>query len=354
MIELDLRLPLRHFDLEVSADLGPATAVLGPSGAGKTSLLESLAGLRRAAGRVVVDGVVLQDTARGIHLPPERRRLGYVPQAGALFPHLTVHRNLLFGRRSAAAGDRFDELVTALELEDLLGRYPRNLSGGETRRVAVARALLAGPRLLLLDEPTEGLDAVHARRTLGQIRRATERTDGAAVPLLVVTHRWSDALALARETLLLARGRVAGQGATREVLHRRGLPVVPHGERAANVLRGTVLAHAPEDGVSRVALEDGGEVTIPPTPDLPLGAPVLLAVDAEEVVLAVEEPRGLSARNVFTVTVDGLGGEAGSVFVRAGPWVVHLTRASARELELAPGRRVWLVVKTHSWRVLAG
>src|SRR4051794_23829204 len=172
-IEIDLTLSQGAFALVVAAGLGETAAVLGPSGAGKTTLLEAVAGLRRARGRLVVGGAVLQDSAAGIFLPPERRHLGYVPQDGALFPHLSVLANLGFGRpdRRAKRDAELDALVAALDLEPLLARYPRHLSGGERRRVALARALLARPRLLLLDEPTAGLDPERARKALAGILR---------------------------------------------------------------------------------------------------------------------------------------------------------------------------------------
>lgn len=409
-LEVDLDLPLDRFELRVAARLGASAAVVGPSGAGKTALLESIAGLRPARGRVVVGGVTLQDTARGLRLPPERRALGYVPQDAALFPHLSVRANLLFGagRRGGDGhagrpdGDPEEELaalVTALDLEPLLERYPRHLSGGEARRVALGRALLARPRLLLLDEPTAGLDPERARRALTWIRAVTTRRGIGPIPLLVVTHRPEEAAALARDVVLLDEGRIRAAGPRRQVF-RRALPRFPArsttGEEEGawpgaveTLVEGTVLAHEPERGVTRVALRGGagpdpagagagssgrsvsappagdrpgatGEgltgaaLSIPWTPDLPVGAEVLLAVGADEVLVATERPAGLSARNAVPVELEALDERGGAVFGRAGDWTAHLTPEAVRELELAPGRRVWMVTKTHSWRVVAG
>jgi len=358
-LSFDLRLAAGAFELRAAAAVEGPAAVLGPSGAGKTTLLHAIAGLRRAEGTLTLGGAVLQDTGRGIYLPPERRRLGLVPQAGLLFPHLSVRRNLLFGRRRGGgrpelpepAGDDFAALVEALELAPLLDRYPRGLSGGEARRVALGRALLSRPRLLLLDEPTEGLDAERSRRALAHVARAAAV---AATPFLVVTHELDEALALAREVVLLEEGRVVAAGPAGEVLTRRGLPRGPHAGRHANVARGVVARHDPESGVTAVELERGGTVLVPHDAALAAGAPVVLAVDAEEVIVSVAEPAGLSARNVVAAAVDALEEEAGSIYVRAGGWVARLTPAAARELGLAPGRRVWMAVKSHSWRVVLG
>ncbi len=372
VIRLDLTLPLDRFVLRVETELGGAAAILGPSGAGKTALLESIAGLRPARGRVEVAGEVLQDTAsgRGLRLPPERRRLGYVPQDGALFPHLSVRSNLLFGcsrgggsrpgggyrrgRRSAEEVYEVDEqlatVVAALDLEPLLDRSPRNLSGGERRRVALGRALLARPRLLLLDEPTTGLDPLRARKALARVRQVRREL---GVPLLVVTHRADEAAALADEVVVLEDGRVRESGPVREVLVRRARG---EGAEAETLVEARVVAHRADGGVTRVRLESGGpvEMSIPWTPDLAVGGSVLLAVGASEVLVASERPVGLSARNVVEVVVDELARVGEAWLVRAGPWLAHLTTEAVRELGVVVGGRVWMVVKTHAWRVVAG
>ena len=344
-IELDVTLPLDRFRLTVRASVGGAAAVFGPSGAGKTSLLEAVAGLRPATGRVVVDGETLLDSANGVRLPPERRRVGLVPQDGALFPHLSVRRNLAFGMRSAHGRVAFDDVVAALGLAALLDRAPRNLSGGERRRVALGRALLAGPRLLLVDEPTAGLDSARARAALGLLRAVRAQF---AIPLLVVTHREDEALALADEVILLDEGRVLATGPARQVL--RGAP----GARLDNVVTGEIAHHDADGGVTLVRISDGTDVAIAYEPTLTPGAPVVIAVDASDVLVAVEPPRGLSARNVAEATVDSVTPLAGAACVAAGAWQALLTPAAVRDLEIAPGRRVWLVVKSHAWRVVAG
>jgi molybdate transport system ATP-binding protein len=373
-IEIDLALAQGGFDLAVAVRLGETAAVLGPSGAGKTTLLEALAGLRHARGRVVVGGEVLQDSAAGIFLPPERRHLGYVPQDGALFPHLSVRKNLDFGRSRQASGSSdsgrsgtgpdFDTLVATLDLTPLLARYPRHLSGGERRRVALARALLARPRLLLLDEPTAGLDPLRARKALAGILKVraelggdagnTGNTGGIGVPLFVVTHDQREALALASEVVLLTAGRVVAAGPAREVLRAPERLALEGIGRWENVAAARLVRHHPEGGTSEVRLEGGEAVTIPYTPDLDPDARLFLTLDAEDLLLATAPPRGLSARNAVAGAVDELIVAGASVYVRVGPWLAHLTPTAVAELGLRTGTPVWLVAKTHSWRVVAG
>ncbi|HYO16904.1 MAG TPA: ATP-binding cassette domain-containing protein [Thermoanaerobaculia bacterium] len=353
-VEIALTLRQGRFDLTIEARLGDAAAVLGPSGAGKTTLLEAIAGLRWAEGRIAVGGEVLQDTAAGFFLPPERRRLGYVPQDGALFPHLSVQRNLLFGRphrRAAPHDPEVDALVAALDLAPLLDRYPRHLSGGERRRVALGRALLAHPRLLLLDEPTAGLDPLRARKALARIRRVREEL---AVPLFVVTHDPREAMVLASDVVLLEGGRVQAVGPAREVLLGPAVLAEDGGRRRENVIPGRLARHHPEGGTSEVLLAGGEAVTIPHTPDLTEGDELLLSIDAEDLLLATAPPVGLSARNAVAGHIDELLTVGSSVYARVGPWLVHLTPAAVAELGLALGVPVWLVAKTHSWRVVAG
>ena len=216
----DVRLSLASFSLAVDATLhGRVTALFGASGAGKTTLLEIVAGLRRPQrARIELGERVLTDTEAGIWLPPERRRVGYVPQDGALFPHLSVRANVLYGNRRDTHGPHnfsLESVVETLEIGALLDRpNVGSLSGGERQRVALARALLASPELLLLDEPLAGLDAALKSRILPYLLRVR---DEFAVPMLFVSHAPAEVLALCDDVLVLDRGRVIGQGAPREL-----------------------------------------------------------------------------------------------------------------------------------------
>jgi len=211
-----VRVPLAEFDLEVSAEIrGRVTGLFGPSGAGKTTLLEIIAGLRRpVAGSVQLHGSVLSDVAAGVFVRPEHRSIGYVPQDGALFPHLSVLENLTYGCRDGSRQARprnlgFDHVLDVLQIGTLLERSIRSLSGGEKQRVALGRALLANPRFLLLDEPMAGLDAALKDRLLPFLQRLRDEFD---IPMLYVTHSAEEVVNLCDDVLVLSSGRVIAQG----------------------------------------------------------------------------------------------------------------------------------------------
>lgn len=211
-----LHLPLTAFALEVNAQLGARiTGIFGASGSGKTSLLEVIAGLRRpAAGRIVLDGAVLSDAGRGaIFLAAEGRHIGYVPQDDALFPHLNVRQNLCYSHLADQEGHRpeitYEHVVTVLDIADLTERRVASLSGGERQRVAFGRAVLASPRLLLLDEPLAGLDAELKERVIPYL--LTIR-DEFGIPILYVSHNADEIVALCDDVLLLQRGRCVRRG----------------------------------------------------------------------------------------------------------------------------------------------
>ena len=216
MIAIDLELPTASFVLRVQLELRErVTAILGPSGAGKTSLIEAIAGLRPLArGRIAVDETVFLDRARGIRLAPESRRVGLVPQDGALFPHLSVRKNITFAGED---DDRFERLVRTLDILPLIDRMPATLSGGERQRVAIARALMMRPRILLLDEPMAGVDLELRDRIIESIRRIRADFD---VPMIYATHHPLEALALADEAVVIERGEVRMHGPTADVLRR--------------------------------------------------------------------------------------------------------------------------------------
>jgi len=353
MIEVALTLPLAATTLVVDVALPHGvTAVMGPSGAGKTSLLEAMAGLRpRARGRLIVNGEVLLDDARGVRLPPERRRVGYVPQDAQLFPHLSVRRNVLFGARVPRG--RLDGLLEVLGLTRLLERHPATLSGGERQRVALARALATDPRLLLLDEPLAGLDVALRERVLPYLLRLRAEWD---VPTLYVTHQLGEAIVLAERVLVLESGRVARQEPPLALLAAE-VPEADAVRDLENFLPGRVRSHDVDGGVTRVAVDGGGEMTVPLARERAPGAAVTLVVRAEDVLVAVDAPRGISARNVFAADVVACARAGSDVTLRCrlvdatSAVLVRLTPSAVGMLEIHEGRRVWLAMKSHSIRM---
>jgi molybdate transport system ATP-binding protein len=209
----NISLPLADFTLEIDARLEcQVTGLFGPSGAGKTSLLDLIAGLRQPlSARVVLNDRVLTDTGAGVVMPPRLREIGYVPQDLALFPHLSVRNNLLYGhRKSREAGPlfSFEHVTQVLQIQPLLGRGVGDLSGGEQQRVALARALLASPRLLLLDEPLASLDAGLKAKIIPYLCRVRDEFQ---LPILYVTHDEQEVLALCDEVLDMQRGRITAR-----------------------------------------------------------------------------------------------------------------------------------------------
>ncbi|MBU6282082.1 ATP-binding cassette domain-containing protein [bacterium] len=354
MIRLDLDLRLAHFPLRVDLDLpSRSTAVMGPSGAGKTSLLETIAGLRPGArGRIEVDGQVLLDTAAGVALPPERRGVGWVPQDAGLFPHLSALDNVRFG--AGRARGRVDAAIDALGLEPLLDRPPARLSGGERRRIALARALATSPRLLLLDEPLSGLDAALRDRVLPWLKRIRDEWD---VTILHVTHHLGEALALDDELVLLHEGRVEGRGTPIE------LAVRPGAARSSttgleNLRRVRVAAHDAAGGITLVDVPGEPALAIPLVAELPVGAEATIAVRAEDLLVVVGEARGLSARNQLPARVVRVVRGEGEALLECAtpagpvPWFVRLTPQAVAALGLVPGAEVRLAAKSHSIRVV--
>lgn len=354
MIELRVDVPLGAAHLRVEAELPAAvTAVMGPSGAGKTSLLQAVAGLRRRVrGRIACGDAVFLDTERGVDVPPEQRRVGYVPQDAGLFPHLSALGNVRFGARGDEA--RVETAIDTLDLRPLLPRHPATLSGGEKQRVALARALATSPRILLLDEPLAALDLELKERVLPYLMRIR---DELKVPMLYVTHNVGEALALAGHVLLLRERRVEAQGRPLDLLSSPGLSVEAEAG-IENLLSGRVIAHDAAGGVSRVELKGGIPLSVPLAAARPVGASVVVAIRAEDVLVSAAPVRELSARNVYEARLEALERTGADVTLRCAlpaapsPWLARVTPAAVEALSLKTGQSVWLAVKSHSVRLL--
>jgi molybdate transport system ATP-binding protein len=330
-------------------------ALFGRSGSGKTTLVNLMAGLLQAdAGRMRLDEEVFLDTAAGIDVPPERRHLGCVFQDARLFPHLTVEGNLRYGARRArgrTAFIGFAEVVELLGIAPLLARRPRQLSGGERQRVALGRALLSQPRLLLLDEPLAALDVARRAEVLPYLEALRDRL---AIPMVYVSHQFEEVLRLATQLVLLERGHVLAQGSVEEMSLRPELQQIVGSDLVGAVLEGVVTGTQPESGVSELAI-GSGHLQVSLT-GVPVGARVRVQLLARDIILAVQPVQGLSVRNalagtVRTLTDDEHGGVLVTLDVGQGALVLARITQGAREaLELRPADAVWALVKAVSTR----
>jgi len=350
-IEVDVAHRLGVFALEVRfTSQGRLIAFFGRSGAGKTSLVNVIGGLIRPdRGRVAVDGTTLVDTASGIFVPAHRRRVGYVFQEGRLFPHLTVRQNLMFGRWFRPPQERKVQLETVLDLlgiGHLLQRRPGALSGGEKQRVAIGRALLASPRLLLMDEPLAALDDERKTEILPFIERLR---DEANIPIIYVSHSLAEVSRLANSIVVLRNGRVVAVGDPAEVLSRTEL--VPHDavEEAGAVIEARISQHDMEFGLSTLQSKAGPLRA--PYLDLPVGTVVRVRIRARDVMIANAPPVGLSALNVLPGIVVKLrkSGETAvevTIDCNGVKLEARLTRKSVETLGLATELPVYAVLKS--------
>jgi molybdate transport system ATP-binding protein len=351
MLEVDIEHRLGAFELDIHFCSGRGlTALFGRSGAGKTSVVNAIAGLVRPdRGRIVVDGVVLLDTERGIRAPAHRRRVGYVFQESRLFPHLTVRQNLLFGRwfaRGFAPAAPLDDVVDLLGIGTLLDRRPGRLSGGEKQRVAIGRALFAGPRLLLMDEPLASLDARRKDEILPYIERLR---DQASVPIVYVSHAVAEVTRLASTIVLISDGRVRAVGPLQEVMGRAELYPMTGRFEAGAVLAVRVAAHDTRWGLTELA-GAFGKLTVSRLA-APVGTALRVRIRARDVIIAATPPTGISALNVLAVRVEAvvpIEEAALEVQLRLGDerLLARVTRRSGATLGLVPGREVFALIKT--------
>jgi molybdate transport system ATP-binding protein len=348
---LDLAVHRAGFSLEVAVESdGPWLGIVGPSGAGKSTVLDAVAGLIPSLGTIRVDETEFQSTSENRLLSIQERRTGYVFQGEALFPHLNVASNLSYGMEEpqlAPEQQLLSEVIEVFDLKDLLGRRPPTLSGGERRRVALGRALLRQPLLLLLDEPLTGLDMLLRERILDYLARCRARF---SVPALFVSHQLEDVLSLTDHVLILDNGRVRASGNPHELLAGDHRAAVSHLLGFENVFEAQVIEVNRSAGTVAAQVIDGPLLHLPPG-RVEQGQVVRVGIRAEDIILATQPPGPTSARNVCQGTVAAMipRGSLVLVEINCGVSIVSkITPASAEELALAPGSQVWFLAKTHS------
>jgi molybdate transport system ATP-binding protein len=359
--QLRKRLPAgaHAFLLEVDFQSAPGFTILfGPSGAGKTTLLDCIAGITTPeTGRIVLSDRILFDAAQRINLPVAKRRVGYVFQHLALFPHFTVEKNIQYGLADLPQAERTarsSAILQAFRIPHLAHRYPREISGGESQRTALARTLVTDPSVLLLDEPLAALDASTRSKIIDDLRQWNQTH---RIPVLYVTHSREEVFALGEHVLVLDAGRIVAEGTPHEVIAAPQQETVAQLVGFENIFDAVVEAIRPERGTMtcRIAGDGGPMVLETPLVRGGVGSALRVGIRAGDILLATAPPAGLSARNVIPGRITSL--EQRDVIVSARvkcrvEMDVHLTLAARDSLQLVPGKEVWLVIKTHSCHLM--
>jgi molybdate transport system ATP-binding protein len=345
---LSVTIAHRTIDLAFEVETPGVIALFGPSGAGKTTILMAIAGLlRRRSIRVGLDGEWLHKVA------PEERGVGYVFQDGRLFPHMNVTDNLKYGLRRVGPGPvRFDAVVELLGLKALLRRAPRSLSGGERQRVAIGRALLAQPRLLLMDEPLSALDQPRRDEIIPYLARLQSTL---RIPMVYATHSLNEVMRLADTMVLIDAGRLVAAAPLGHIVSDTRYRLITR-EDASGILRGTVAYHEPERYLT--AVNCGSDLLMVPLIQADIGARIRLLVPSREVIIALERPRSVSVNNILSGFVVGvapdMGGRAAvvSVEVGGGQVLARITPDAVRRLGLQPDKQVLVLIKSMSVELL--
>jgi molybdate transport system ATP-binding protein len=349
----------REFALEIASDF-PAgiSIVFGPSGAGKTTLLDCIAGLTvPEAGRISIGDRVFFDAERHANLPPDRRRVGYVFQDLALFPHLSAEKNIAYGLSGLDGNERrrrTEAILESFRITHLRHQKPAEISGGERKRVALARALVTDPCVLLLDEPLTALDAPTKSKIIDDLRAWNQER---RIPILYVTHSRDEVFALGERVLVIENGKITARGTPHEVMTAPQQETVAQLAGFENILAATVTAVHEDRGTMTCSLTGSGVELETPLVRATVGSALRVGIGAGDILLATIVPEGLSARNVIAGELVSMEQRDMIVAARVDCGVemeVHLTLAARDALHLKPGRDVWLVIKTHSCHLMAG
>jgi molybdate transport system ATP-binding protein len=340
------------------------TILFGPSGSGKSTILDSIAGLTQPdRGLIRLGDRVFFDSAQSIDLAVRKRRIGYVFQQLALFPHLTVVENVGFGLRGVSDRERLRRVSAELErlrISHTAGRRPDRISGGEAQRVALARALVTSPNLILLDEPLSALDSPTRRSLISDFRSLRDET---GIPMIYVTHSRDEALALGDRLVYLDGGRVVRQGEPVSILtalsggEQAGLPAIS--DRSENILIGRVQSRDADGGELQATFNGphGGCELVLPLWDYAAGDQIMIGLLAGDIMVSTVQPASLSARNVLKGSVVSTDVRNGDVLLEVDCGVrlaVALTADAFRELRIETGHEVWLIIKAHACRPIEG
>ena len=355
MLSVSVKKQLGSFTLnaQFESPTPGVAALFGRSGSGKTSLVNLIAGLTRAdEGRIALDDAVLLDTRTNLRTSPERRRIGYVFQDARLFPHLTVAGNLRYARKRAAAAPfvSLDDVIDLLDLGRLVNRRTHQLSGGERQRIAIGRALLSQPQLLLLDEPLASLDAPRREEVLPYLEKLRDQL---RLPMVYVSHNFDEVLRLATHVVLLDRGKTVAEGPLGEMSLNPHLREIIGADAVGAIIDGTVLGMDPLSGLTRVQV-GYGELQLR-TDGVMVGEKMRVQLLARDLIVATRAPQYLSVRNhlmgiVTSVVSDDADSDLIAIDVGGTTIMARVTKAATRELSLQPGITVWALIKAVSLR----
>jgi molybdate transport system ATP-binding protein len=354
MLQVAVKKRRGTFELDASFELPTpgVVALFGRSGSGKSTLVNVIAGLVDAdVGRVVLDDIVLLDTGQRICVPPERRRIGYVFQDARLFPHLRVAANLDYGARRAPAPRHItlDTVADLLDLGALMDRRTHQLSGGERQRIAIGRALLSQPRLLLLDEPLAALDSARRGEVLPYLETLRDQL---AIPMVYVSHHFDEVMRLASHVVLMESGSTTAQGGVADMSMNAGVRAIVGADAVGAIVDGTVLG-MDQSGLMRVGLGHG-ELKVEAV-SAAVGARLRVQLLARDLIVATRAPEYLSVRNslkgvIAAVTSDDANSDLVAIDIGGTLIMARVTKAAAGELGLRPGLAVWALVKAVSLR----
>jgi molybdate transport system ATP-binding protein len=356
-VHLQKRLSAK-FSLEVKFSIPPGVTILfGASGAGKTTLLRCVAGLLSPdSGEIKLGDQILFDSEARVDVPVRERRIGFLFQGLALFPHLSVLKNIeygLDGLNKTEAQQRTENILKSFRISGLRHHKPGEISGGERQRVALARALVTDPRVLMLDEPLSALDYATQSHIIEDLR-VWNAAHG--IPILYVTHSQREVFALGEGVIVLEEGKILSEGTPQEVLETPAYESLAQLAGFENFFDAAVVSLSAASGTMLCRLEGAETEVEVPLSKAEVGSRVRIAIRAGDILIAGEFPRALSARNVIPARILSLRREGAMIIARADAgrtFEVHLTPGASESLGLKPEQQVWLVIKTHSWRLVA-
>ncbi len=348
MLKINIQKKLSEYTLQIDVTCPyPVTAIFGPSGSGKTTLLNLISGLDHPdAGEIAFDDTILYSSSKNINLSPEKRRIGYVFQDDLLFPHLTVHQNLLYGYRLQKPEHRRFEpsaIIDLLELQPLLNRYPLHLSGGEKQRVALGRAILISPQLLIMDEPLASLDQALKDRIIPYLRNIRTHLN---IPILYVSHSVAEILQLTGQVIVLQKGHVLAHGDFFDIAHQTNVLPLLEAHGFENIL--------PVEVIDETHVQYNTHTLRIPPCDRPPKTQIFIGIRANDIILSREHPKGLSIRNALLGKVLDIVETEGRqlVYIDTGKRLAaEVTQEAVDELGLKPGDPIICLIKTHSIRI---